>query len=43
MSIRHLRIGTLAWGNGELDIPPEHLYLIVTGIDPLLECEQEAM
>lgn len=38
-----IEFGTLVWGNGELDIAPEHLYLIVTGINPLLECEQEAM
>jgi hypothetical protein len=27
-----IEFGTLTWGNGELDIAPEHLYKLVTGI-----------
>ena len=27
-----IEFGTLTWGEGELDIAPEHLYELVTGI-----------
>ena len=26
-----VEFGTLSWGNGELDLAPEHLYQLVTG------------
>jgi hypothetical protein len=35
--------GTLAWGNGEIDMAPEHLYYLATGVDVLSEQEPEAI
>ena len=37
-----IEFGTLIWGDGELDIAPEHLYQITTGEEVVFNLEQNA-